>query len=482
MLLYFKGETIRKVTFLDTNGDWAKHLLSHNKYDSILEPKILSISQVINLPQDQKGILVVCGNRPLVEFQEYEFKSWKTVIFYLSPFHSLGAALVKNLEKHDWFIFLTGEEESAFDFLKSKIENNVDNFRASKLLKIRKENQEVLLHELKTPLQTIQLASEVLKDQKIEADSYVSLSKSIIESVEKIEALLDTDLHQLEDDSLSTEGTWTPFSTVAKSIESVFSLLSIESNIEFEVINNLKDHDLYCDKTRTHQAISNLISNAFKFTHKKGEISLSFSRETGRAVIEVSDSGQGVSDSRLKNIWKRKWTSDSKQGSGLGLFITKEIVESQGWSITCSSRKNVGTTFKICIPLDQIRIHKFKKKKQKQIVLIEDDIELAEVIKVFLSSMPVDLELCHTSQEALDILDRIIPDLIISDINLSHSEKVYDYPMLRTHLTNIPALVVSGSKSELSEISNWIGGQFKSIEKPFKKSEFKEKVLKLLDV
>ena len=109
------------------------------------------------------------------------------------------------------------------------------------------------------------------------------------------------------------------------------------------------------DPARLGQVVDNLLSNAIKFTDTGGRIELSAHSANGAAVVEVEDSGQGMTDEELAQLFQRFYRTESAvdqaiQGTGLGLTIVKAIVEGHGGSIEVRSAKDAGTTFRVELP------------------------------------------------------------------------------------------------------------------------------------
>ena len=83
------------------------------------------------------------------------------------------------------------------------------------------------------------------------------------------------------------------------------------------------------DKGRITQVVSNLLSNAIKFTHKGGEISLNIERDTQQVIVSIKDNGQGIDPEMYARLFT-KFATNSSVGTGLGLYISKSIVEAHG--------------------------------------------------------------------------------------------------------------------------------------------------------
>jgi signal transduction histidine kinase len=108
-----------------------------------------------------------------------------------------------------------------------------------------------------------------------------------------------------------------------------------------------------CDRERMMQVFSNLIGNAVKFVPERGTIVLSAAASGASALVAVRDTGPGIPPARLPHLFQRYWQADetARKGRGLGLFITKGIVEAQGGVIWAESQVGTGSTFFITLPL-----------------------------------------------------------------------------------------------------------------------------------
>jgi signal transduction histidine kinase len=101
------------------------------------------------------------------------------------------------------------------------------------------------------------------------------------------------------------------------------------------------------------QVLANLLQNAFKFTGKGGLVSLQLRRDGEQAVLRVGDTGRGIPEAQLPNVFRKFWKGDGAvgKGAGLGLFISKAVVEAHQGEITVQSQEGQGTVFTVRLPL-----------------------------------------------------------------------------------------------------------------------------------
>jgi signal transduction histidine kinase len=120
-----------------------------------------------------------------------------------------------------------------------------------------------------------------------------------------------------------------------------------DSNIKFEYIP--KEILVHADRMRINQVVSNLLSNAVKFT-KQGKIYISTDNEDGQVVVSVKDTGSGIDPEIMSRLFT-KFTSKSQTGTGLGLFISKSIIEAHNGRIWGENNKDSkGAIFSFRLP------------------------------------------------------------------------------------------------------------------------------------
>lgn len=139
--------------------------------------------------------------------------------------------------------------------------------------------------------------------------------------------------------------------------EIIESFLPIAKTKEITLIKRIQEYDnLYADKNMLKTILRNLISNAIKFTHKKGTVEINTQIKENVYQTTVSDTGIGISSDRLEEIFKVATNSSTtgtfdEKGTGLGLLICKEFVEKHGGSIQVKSIAGQGSSFTFEFPV-----------------------------------------------------------------------------------------------------------------------------------
>jgi len=113
---------------------------------------------------------------------------------------------------------------------------------------------------------------------------------------------------------------------------------------------------VHADRDRLTQAIGNLLSNAARYSSPGGTVTLSVRRDDARALIEIADTGIGIAEEDLEQVFSRFWRADEARdrasgGLGIGLAVVREIIERHGGCVEAARREGGGSVFTIAIPL-----------------------------------------------------------------------------------------------------------------------------------
>jgi signal transduction histidine kinase len=144
--------------------------------------------------------------------------------------------------------------------------------------------------------------------------------------------------------------------TVVSEVASVFFPVAEERSIELEQSVEPRGLCVSADRDKLVRALTNLVGNAFKFTAPGGKVSIRAEEQAGRACISVSDTGRGIPEEQVAHLFNRYWQGEAVQaverrGVGLGLAITKSIVDAHGGTIEVASRVGEGSTFTVVLPM-----------------------------------------------------------------------------------------------------------------------------------
>lgn len=295
-------------------------------------------------------------------------------------------------------------------------------------------------HEIRTPMNAILGFSEALY-HKVDSVQHKKMLKSVLSSGNLLLALLNDilDLSKIEAGKLEISPQPLDINNILQEIRLMFSDKAKRKGIEIriEVSPDLPE-TLKLDEIRIKQVVFNLFGNAMKFTHK-GYVSLKTdfiknSDTKGQLIFEVEDTGIGIPESQQKIIFEafRQQSGQSNRkysGAGLGLAITKRLVEKMNGEISVTSFAGKGSVFKVCLPDVKISTSELRRKNilggqediifEKTNILVVDDVSLnINTVENFLDQTDVSVLSAENGEIALEILNHTTPGLILLDIRM----------------------------------------------------------------
>lgn len=213
------------------------------------------------------------------------------------------------------------------------------------------------------------------------------------------------------------------------------------------------------DKQRLEQILANLLSNAVKFSPDGGTVTVGATSKNADIVVSVTDQGPGIPEEFHNRIFQKFAQADSsdtrqKDGTGLGLAITRELVERMGGTIDFESAEGKGTHFFFTLPsvqsgqaiptTDHPDIRQ-SSQTSSRILIVEDDPDIAELLKIILEGAGYPVGVCHNGGEALEAAKTGDYDLINLDLMLPDISGLDIIRRLKEHAdtANIPIVVVS---------------------------------------
>jgi len=278
----------------------------------------------------------------------------------------LGAIMAKRLSKPISRVITTAEQISKGFFggrileksntkeilqLTGAINNLAETLEKQETL--RKRMTADVAHELRTPLTTLQSHMEALIDGIWKPD--IERFKSCHEEIMRITRMVgDLErLARLENENVILDKSEFNISELTKRVTQNFEADFNNKSIEVNVIG--EDEMIFADKDKISQVLINLFSNALKYTEQGGKLDITVNGTDGAVEIKVKDTGQGISPEDLPYIFERFYRADKSRnrmtgGAGIGLAITRAIVDAHKGSITVHSEINKGTVFIITLP------------------------------------------------------------------------------------------------------------------------------------
>jgi signal transduction histidine kinase/ActR/RegA family two-component response regulator len=197
------------------------------------------------------------------------------------------------------------------------------------------------------------------------------------------------------------------------------------------------------DPARLQQVVWNLVSNAIKFTPKGGRVQIALERVNSHVELSVSDTGEGIAPETLPHVFERFWQAESGSarrygGLGLGLAIVRHLVESHGGRVTAhSDGLGRGAVFTVSLPLMVTTEHLKEPARRHPVaggdgaappaiarldglrfLVVDDEPDSNDMVRTLLASCGAEVRVAASTGQALEILDRWRPDVLVSDIGM----------------------------------------------------------------
>lgn len=366
-------------------------------------------------------------------------------------------------------------------------------------------------HEFRTPL-TLILAALKKKQANGIADNYDNdvIERSTKRMLQLINQLLD--LSKLEAGREKLQVRPTNVRDFLRTLTGSFTSLADERGIRFEI--NIPDVSLtgYLDTDKIEKIVFNLLSNAFKFTPSPGEVAFKSLITEKQLVMHVVDNGPGIPQESLQRIFQRFYqvnTADNRanEGTGIGLSLTKELVQLHRGTLSVTSEVNNGSTFTVTIPLrgyDQNAIvmdtlparpefapamfdlavtgkkiihYRTTNPDDFAILLVEDNPDLLNYLTESLKSDYAVLQ-ASDGEEGYDMTLQHMPDLVITDLMMPKLDGREMCRKIRSNekTSHIPLIMLTAKANRDSKLHGLETGADDYLTKPFDAAELALKI------
>lgn len=366
-------------------------------------------------------------------------------------------------------------------------------------------------HDLRTPLtliaepvsQLVSASNLTFQQQTLVkiADKNVRILKRLINQILDFRKYENgkLDLHLTEVDFRKVIGDWMEsFKEVARKRDIKFSLEEPEGN----------DPVLMAiDVEKVERVFFNLVSNAFKFTKNNGSITVAYSVEEDNLTLKVSDTGEGISERDLGNIFDRFFEVDRvhPKGSGIGLSVAKAFVELHGGTIAVESELKKGSVFIVKIPirhvadvaedvtktiessaveseLDTIDTEVTFDSEKPLLLVIDDNRDIRQMISELLKE-DYNVITAPSGGDGVKKATKYVPDLIISDVMMPGMDGLECCRVLKeeTSTSHIPVLLLTACSMDEQRAQGYDSGADGYLSKPFSAQVLKSRIASLIN-
>jgi signal transduction histidine kinase len=438
------------------------------------------------------------------------------------------------------------EFEVRFELDKSRQMLEETNRKLLELDRIKSRFFANISHELRTPLTLLLAPLQTLiqeRDAGLQPDTrqlFLIMQSNGMRLLKLINDLLD--LVRLESGKMEVKREPVAIEAFLHGLANAVKKSAEDRGIQLEVISDPAISTVLTDSDKLERILLNLLFNALKFTPAGGKVDVKAKREIGELVLEISDTGTGISEEQLPFIFDRFWQADTSsqrkyRGVGIGLALVKELVEVQGGNVAVTSEIGKGTQFTVRLPYEEvgrpssqmaeevssptattlplvsaetngstdtwlknlyrqaefypsmtslretIRPVETSIRRGEPRVLVADD--EPDMLKYLKSQLSVNFQVIEAvdGQQAIEKASQFLPDVIVCDMMMPEKNGLEVCRELReqTSTRSIPILLLTARADEETKLAALSVGANDFITKPFSMTELSVRLKNLFD-
>ena len=308
-------------------------------------------------------------------------------------------------------------------------------------------------HELRTPLNAIMGWTHLLQSGSLSAEKWPQafdvIARNARAQTQIVEDLLD--VSRITSGKMSLEIETVDLVELVQGVLEASALAVEAKGLRIKRVLDSNATPVLGDPGRLRQVVSNLVTNAIKFTPKGGSITVALRRLRSDVELSVSDTGQGIDPGFLPRMFEPFWQSDPgmnrrSQGLGLGLAIVRKLVELHGGRVEATSEgEGKGSTFRVQLPLAPVAAAQTRENggtagldcppelQGVSVLVVEDESDAREMLRLVLSQCGASVQQAADAMTALALLRKETFDLVISDIGLPGTDGLRLLRALREH-------------------------------------------------
>ena len=359
-----------------------------------------------------------------------------------------------------------------------------------------------ITHEFRTPLTIILGYLGNLKERFSNKDDVNSSLHTIEQNSNNLLNLVNQmlDLAKLEKGQLNLNLIQSDIVVFSSHILNSFLSIASEKRIILNFSSNQDKILMDFDAEKMRQILTNLISNAIKFSPEDSALFVKVNKVKNRLKLKVTDTGYGIPEDELSFVFHRFYQVENNehkisQGTGIGLALTKELVELFNGTITVTSKLGNGTTFTITLPItntsqkenlnlndEQLTLKTFVPQLNEAIadddsntvLIVEDNADMAKFIASCLQP-EYRVSFAINGEEGLELAKRDIPDIIITDVMMPVMDGFEFTQKLQadTNTNHIPIIMLTSKAMQEDKLKGITSGADAYLTKPFQKEELR---------
>ncbi|WP_207420367.1 hybrid sensor histidine kinase/response regulator transcription factor [Desertivirga brevis] len=430
------------------------------------------------------------------------WKTWWAIVLYITLFNILLYILIK-------YVLIQSRQRQEIEYQK------IEKEQLKRLNEMKVNFFTNISHEFRTPLTLISAPVEELMGNASLGKEEKQKVSFIYRNCKKLLLLLDElmTFQKAEQGMLKLKAVPMDITGFLHAIFVNFQPLAERNKINLKLENVVGKKIMAFDPGKLEMVLNNLISNAFKFTPEGGEISIIVAldqdelTEVPQLSITVEDNGKGIPGSDLPYIFERFYSEHNKQGTGVGLALTRNLVELHNGTIKVDSIPGKGTSFKIVLPCkndnqqsscpgsilqefapmtidskEVMFIAKSENQKKTKLLIVEDNKEILDYLEMLFESQ-YSVARAMNGLEALEIIKENEPELIISDMMMPLMDGKELCKQIKSDLntSHIPFILLTAKTTDDDKLQGLQTGADDYIAKPFHPEILKVKAENLIE-
>lgn len=407
------------------------------------------------------------------------------------------------------------KRKGEFELEKAKMLQDIEHHEAERLKELNNLKSRLytnITHEFRTPLTVIMGMAESIDGHDKAKEMIQRNSNNLLRLINQILALSKAESGNLKLSLMQAD-----IINFLQYLTESFHSMANAKNIQLTFYSEEKKVIMDFDEQKIQHIVYNLLANAIKYTPEKGKIVFHVKKEGDRLCLKIKDNGQGIAAKDQPFIFDRFYKVDQSSiakidGVGIGLALTKELVEFLNGEILLESELGEGSEFIIYLPIKRAENTEVKilepvieeeKRKEKevaseaapelinlnfdkhetlQLLLVEDNEDVITYIKSCLKDK-YEIEVARDGQEGIEKAYELIPDIIISDLMMP---KKNGFEVCRTLKKNektshIPIILLTAKATQEDKIEGLETGADAYMMKPFQKKELRVRLKKLIE-
>jgi signal transduction histidine kinase/ActR/RegA family two-component response regulator len=368
--------------------------------------------------------------------------------------------------------------------------------RAEEANKAKSQFLANMSHELRTPLTAIVGYSSVLADGVFGPlnEKQEDALNAIVRSSDHLKRLIDDvlNLARIESGKEEIHPERLPIKDLLQQVHKLMLQQAINKGVRLMpllVSEQAAQALVYADSKHVHQIVINLTSNAVKYTPKGGSVTLGVEVVVDKIKISVCDSGVGIPPHKLEKLFQRfergeDAYSRGQEGTGIGLNLTRHLVELNGGRIGVQSDVNKGSTFWIMLPLaeEERTLQPQNPEIGEQVMridglaalVVDDNHDTCEVLKHILTAAGASVRVAASVKEGVAALQESCPDIVLTDLAIPGESGLKLIEHIRKsggNLSHLPIVVLSACAFERDQQAALNAGASIFMSKPFRPKE-----------